>query len=382
LGDFVTFGLSEFQSGRLVKGYEYSFFVPSSVNKDWLWQDTRINSLLEEATRLIGELNAFSRYVPDVDLYIQMHVRKEANTSSRIEGTRTEMDEVVRSKDDIAPERRDDWVEVQNYIAAMNSSVTALDKLPLSNRLLKDAHQTLLTGVRGEQKLPGEFRTSQNWIGGASIKDAFYIPPSPDEVPELMSDLEKFWHNDQIEVPHLIRAALSHYQFETVHPFLDGNGRIGRLLITLYLIHAKVLARPCLYLSDYLERHKGQYFDSLTLVRQKSDLAQWIKFFLAAVIETANSGIETFQSILKVRDEVNHSLVSMNKTRAQNVQKLIQYLYSVPVVDVETVIRVVKVSKPAAYALVTELEKKGILKELTGRQRGKSYSFQRYLDLF
>ena len=197
--------LEDFKAGSYRQQFQYQSFTPASVNHVWNWEDPQINTLLESATRNLSELNAFSLLVPDVDLYIQMHIVKEANTSSRIEGTRTRMDEAIMDREQIDPEKRDDWQEVQNYIQAMNEALDELSRLPLSNRLLKKTHAILLQGVRGEHKMSGEFRRSQNWIGGTSLKDAVYIPPGHDEVSELMADLEKFWHNDQIEVPHLIR---------------------------------------------------------------------------------------------------------------------------------------------------------------------------------
>jgi len=208
-----------FQAGVWQPRYQYKSFEPVPVDHEWIWEDPTINTLLESANRALGELNAFSLIVPDIDLFIEMHIVKEAQTSSRIEGTQTGIDEALMSEDQIQPEKRDDWREVRNYIDAVNIAIAELKNLPLSNRLLKQTHEILLRGVRGEHKQPGEFRISQNWIGGSNLADAVFIPPHPDGVPALMGDLEQFWHNDKITVPHLIRVAISHYQFETTTRF-------------------------------------------------------------------------------------------------------------------------------------------------------------------
>ena len=373
--------LEDFKAGSYRQQFQYQSFTPTPVNHVWYWEDPEINTLLESATRNLSELNAFSLLVPDVDMYIQMHIVKEANTSSRIEGTRTQMDEAIMDQKQIDPEKRDDWQDVQNYIQAMTEALDELSRLPLSNRLLKKIHAILLQGVRGEHKMPGEFRRSQNWIGGNSLNEAIYIPPDHDEVTELMADLEKFWHNDEIQVPHLIRIAISHYQFETIHPFLDGNGRIGRLLITLYLVGNEFLNKPSLYLSDFFERNRVAYYDFLTAVRISDNLIQWIKFFLTAIIKTAEKGQQTFKDILNLRDEMAEKIVSLGR-KAENARKLILHLYRKPVLNVSTASKLLDLTPRAANALINDLERLDILKEITGFKRNRVYVFEEYLKLF
>ena len=373
--------IKDFKSGTLRQEYQYKSFIPEMINHTFTWDDPQINTMLEDATRALGELNAFTMIVPNVDIFIQMHITKEANTSSKIEGTKTEMDEVLIAKDQVDPEKRDDWQEVRNYIDAMNSAVKELETLPISNRLIKNIHAILLNSVRGEAKQPGEFRKSQNWIGGASLATAYFIPPHQDVVNELMSDLEKFLHNEEIFVPHLIKIAIAHYQFETIHPFLDGNGRIGRLLITLYLVSNGLLKKPSLYLSDFIERNKSVYYESLTRVRTDNDLIHWIKFFLEAVIVTANSGVKTFQDILSLKQEMDTIVVSFGK-KAHNASKLLEYLYQRPIISISDIIEPLEVSKPTANSLVKEFEEKGILKEITGYERNKLFAFDRYLSIY
>ena len=371
----------QFKAGKWLQQYQYKSFSPVTVNREWSWEDPKINTLLERASRALAELDAFTLIVPDVELFIQMHITKEANNSSRIEGTQTEMDEAVLDSSQLAPEKRDDWQEVQNYIQAINEAVDELQRLPLSNRLLKYTHSILMQGVRGEHKTPGEFRISQNWIGGSSLADAAFIPPHPSEVPDLMGELELFWHNEHVDVPELIRIAISHYQFETIHPFLDGNGRIGRLLIALYLVNKGLLRKPSLYLSDFFERNRASYYDALMRVRLSNDIVHWVKFFLSAVIETAGKGKKTFEGILALRQEMDALAFSYGK-RAENVQTLLKHLYRRPAVTATPAGEILQVSHQTASALLRKMVNDQMLIEITGYQRNRIFLFSRYVQLF
>lgn len=373
--------IEKFTSGVYKQQYQYKSFSPTLINQQWIWEDPLINTLLEKATQEISELNAFSYIVPNIDLFIAMHIAKEANTSSRIEGTQTNMEDAIKDFEQIAPEKRDDWHEVQNYIKATNYALDELKDLPISSRLIKKTHHLLMQSVRGQHKGPGDFRRSQNWIGGTNITNAVFIPPHHDEVEELMGDIESFLHNPNIHVPHLIRIAIAHYQFETVHPFQDGNGRIGRLLITLYLVSEKFLNKPSLYLSDYLEKNKGAYYDALTVVRSSNNLAHWIKFFLTAVIETAEKGKKTFQDILELKNETDRVVARMGQ-RAEKAQAVINRLYERPIITINAVKDMFGVSHQTASKLLKELENQKLITEITNRKKNKSYVFHGYLNLF
>jgi len=374
--------INDFISGTWQKGNKYKYFLPEKINHTFVWTDESINELLEKASLKLGELNSFSRFVPDTDMFIIMHIFKEAVVSSRIEGTRTNIEEALVEEKEITPERRDDWQEVNNYVKALNLAIEELATLPLSNRLIRNTHKVLLSSVRGEAKTPGEFRTSQNWIGGASINDAVFIPPSHIELPELMSDLELFLHNDTIKVPHLIRIAIAHYQFETIHPFLDGNGRIGRLLITLYLVSAGVLEKPLLYLSDFFEKNKSLYYDNLTLVRTKNDLGQWLKYFLVGVIETAEKGVSTLKKIVDLKADIEQNRMQSFGKRGKHGQLLLNSLFSKPILNVKDIQEITGLSPKAAYDLVEAFIETGILKETTGYQRNRVFIFEEYVKMF
>ena len=373
--------ISSFKSGKLQQRLEYKSFVPTLINEEWHLDNDAVALLLSQADQKLGELNAFSQLIPDVDFFIKMHVVKEGTKSSRIEGTQTNIDEAIQKEEFIQPEKKDDWQEVQNYVEAMNTAIAELQHLPLSNRLLKNAHKIILQGVRGKHKQPGEFRISQNWIGGNSLADAKFIPPHQEGVLEYMSDLEQFIHSDKTNLPHLIKIAILHYQFETIHPFLDGNGRIGRLLITLYLVSTGLLVKPTLYLSDFFEKNKEHYYDNLTIVRTKDDLVQWLKFFLEGIRVTAESSIQTFKEIIALRASVENKIIQLGKKQmlAKNV---LQYLYSQPITDMHSIAIATNVSVTSISRLLNDFIRLGILVELTGFKRNRIFAFEQYLKLF
>lgn len=374
--------IEQFKAGHYESGFNYKYFVPNNINDCWTWSDPSLNHLLEKAAVRLGELNSFSLLVPNIDLFLQLHVAKEAVISSRIEGTQTRMDEALLPEIEISPERRDDWQEVNNYIRAINSAISDLDTLPISSRLIKKTHKILLNSVRGEHKLPGEYRTSQNWIGGKSIADARFIPPSHQLVPDLMSDLEKFLNNDQIQMPALMRIAIAHYQFETIHPFLDGNGRIGRLLITLYLVKEGLLNKPLLYLSNFFENPKDLYYENLSGIRTKNDLLQWIKYFLVGVEQTASLAAASLSEIIRFKEDLESRIRSRYGRRATIGILLLHALLHNPFVKVEDVTQICNVSYKAANDLVKQMCDDKILVETTGQSRNRIFVFDAYLSLF
>lgn len=372
--------MNRFLSGREVNQGYYKSFQPEFINRDWQLSDMAVIQLLSRADRHLGRLDMYSEYV-NIDLFVRMHIAKEATQSSKIEGTQTNMEEAFLEREEVSQEKRDDWEEVQNYISAMNEAVQLLHRLPFSSRLIKQTHKILLQGVRGEHKLPGEYRTSQNWIGGATLNDAVFVPPVHTSIHELMSDLEKFANDELNPLPDLIKIAIIHYQFETIHPFLDGNGRVGRLLITLYLVEKGILKQPILYLSDFFERNRSLYYDNLMRARTHNDINQWLKFFLTGIIETAKKGVTTFDGIMQLQKILEDKLQTLGNRRV-NAKKVVEFLYTQPIIEVSKVSEIIEKSNVTAYKLLDDLENLKILKEVSGAQRNKLYIFNDYLDLF
>ena len=374
--------IADFKAGAFENRYEYQAFLPEPVCHEWVIADPELSDLLGRADRALGELNAFSQLIPDIDFFIKMHVAKEATQSSRIEGTQTNIEDAFKDAADLNPEQRDDWAEVQNYIRAINAAIAALEMLPLSSRLLRQTHAHLMAGVRGEHKRHGEFRVSQNWIG-VSLKNAAFVPPHHEHVAALMSDLEKFLHADGIFVHPLLRIAIAHYQFETIHPFLDGNGRLGRLLISLYLASSGLLHKPALYLSDYFERNKTAYVDHLMAVRQGNHLRAWLVFFLFGVEETARASAAVFRAVLALKQRIEREVLPRFSVRRQNnAHALMRQLYAKPVVDVKGAMMISGASTNTAAALIDDMVKFGVLTEVTGQRRNRLFIFNEYLDIF
>ncbi|QEC41879.1 Fic family protein [Pseudobacter ginsenosidimutans] len=374
--------IEKFKAGHFEKGMNYKYFVPSNINHFWVWEDGTINALLEKAYVKLGELNSYARLVPSTDLYIQLHVTKEAVESSKIEGTRTQIDEALLPEDEIQPERRSDWIEVNNYVRALYGAVRQLDKLPLSSRLLCQAHKILMNGVRGNNKLPGEYRTSQNWIGGATLSEAVFIPPAAHYVHPLIGDLENFLHNDDVEVPALIRIGIAHYQYETIHPFLDGNGRIGRLLIPLFLISTGILKKPLLYLSVYFEKNRSLYYENLRRVSERNELVNWLKFFLTGVIETATNGAKTLDAVLELKVGLEKEILTDIGRRQASGQKLLEHLFHNPVINIKKVEEVCQLSTKAANDLVRIFEERKWLVQENSSVRFRWFVFEPYISLF
>lgn len=360
---------------------EYKYYMPNFLPETVNFFDPKVALLLEEANQHLGELNAYARLVPNVDFFIKMHESKEATTSNKIEGTRTEIDEAMMNEENILPERRDDWLEVQNYIKAMRFAIQRLPEVPFATNLLRETHQILVSGVRGEHKSPGELRKTQNWIGGATIMDAHFVPPVPWELSSLMGDLDHYWNDKALNTPILIKAALSHYQFETVHPFLDGNGRLGRLMIILFLMEKQKLSKPILYLSDFFAKHRREYYDALDAVRFQNDLERWVKFFLVAVKETAQYSCATLQRILDLKANNDQKILQLGR-RAPNAAKLLDIMYGLPIIDARQVAVEMRLSTTSANTLLRELVEMGILHETTGFARNRLYEYSDYLNLF
>lgn len=374
------------RAGRYIKQPSgYRAFIPAPLPPDPPVQVTgELQALLSKADRALGRLDGSIQTLPDPDLFVYMYVRKEAVLSSQIEGTQSSLQDVLAAEAKVfAPDRPKDVDEVVNYVRAMNYGLNRLAELPVSVRLIREIHAELMRGVRGSHLTPGELRTSQNWIGpgGCTLNEATFIPPPPQEVPQQLGELEKFIHTDT-GLPLLIGIGLAHAQFETIHPFLDGNGRIGRLLITFLLCERKALLKPVLYLSHFFKRHRQEYYEQLQSVRDAGRWESWLKFFLRGIVEVSGQATETARRILALRETHRHAITENLGRAAGNGYRVLEHLYEHPIVSVNAVRSLIGTTYPAANNLVARMVDIGILRELTGQARNRRFIYESYTELF
>lgn len=361
----------------------YKAFIPKPLPPEPPIQyDEDLQFSLSKADRALARLDGLTTVLPNLELFIAMYVKKEAVLSSQIEGTQASLEGVLEFEANLTP--REDVREIKeviNYVKALNYGMERLEKLPMSLRLIKEIHRILIERARGSHRAPGEFRESQNWIGppGVSLSEAVFVPPPPDMVIPAMGELEKFIHTKD-NIPPLVKIALIHAQFETIHPFLDGNGRIGRLLITFYLFWKEILLRPLLYLSFFLKKHRSEYYDLLMRVRTEGAWEDWIKFFLKGVSETSEEAISTAREIIVLKENLITKLHE-NSISSVYAIKLIDLLFDTPLVGVPYVTEKLNMSKQSANELVKRFEKIDVLREITGKQRYKRYIFRDYIEI-
>lgn len=366
---------------RQPEGFEA--FLPDPLPPADLALDARLQALLSAADLAVGRLDGIIELVPDPDRFVLMYVRREAVLSSQIEGTHASLMEVLEheAEADLAPARMD-VREILNYVDAMQHGIRRLPELPLGRRLICEVHAVLMKDVRGGEpsKTPGEFRRSQNWIGGASPASARFVPPPHAVVGEAFGDLEKFLH-DPTPMPPLVKIGLAHAQFETIHPFLDGNGRTGRLLITFWLVEQRILTRPLLYPSLFFKKHRDEYVDRLQAIRDDGGWEDWLAFFLDGVAHAADEATHLARRIVALREHDRDRIAAGFGRRAANAQRLLDDLFRQPVVSAKTVERLLGVTQPTATRLVRDLEEMGLLREITGRQRYRVFAYTEYLEL-
>ncbi len=358
----------------------YKSFVPNPLPPALPIELTEdMIALLVKANSQLAVLEHVATRIPNVELFVSMYVRKEALMSSQIEGTQATLEDVLDPMLDANTNRN--VADVINYIKATEFAIERLQTLPLCNRLIKEAYAILMDGVRGQEKSPGEFRYSQNWIGGqgSTLKNARYIPPSPDDMLDAMSDLEKYINADD-ELDALVRAALIHYQFETIHPFLDGNGRVGRLLITLFLMEQKVLTTPALYISCFLKKNRVEYYDRMTEVRTKGNYEQWIKFFLQAILESAEDATATIDELIVLHD-ANVAVISKLGRAAKNTMLVFNYLESNPIIEIRKTAEALGITFNTTSSAVNRLVNEGILVQTSGNSRNRTFAYEAYLNI-
>lgn len=363
----------------------YRAFIPSPLPPDPSVRiEGELQALLSDADRALGRLDGSVLTLPNPDLFVLMYVRKEAVLSSQIEGTQSSLQDLLAAEAELnAEDIPRDVDEVINYVAAMKYGLKRLDELPVSVRLIKEIHAKLLAGVRGGRLTPGELRRSQNWIGpgGATLNEATFVPPPPELIQDALGELEAFLHDDD-QIPLLIKIGLAHVQFETIHPFLDGNGRVGRLLISFLLTERKVLHQPVLYLSHYFKRHRQEYYDHLQAVRDRGAWEEWLAFFLRGIISVSKEAADTARQILQLREKHRAAITAHLGRGAGNGHKVLESLFLKPIVSVHDVQRITKTTYPAANELVHRLVRHDIVVEVTGNARNRRFRYDAYVRLF
>jgi len=363
--------------------HNYKAFIPNPLPpKPQLNLDSETIEILSKANTAIGRLSGISEALPNPDLFVAMYVRKEAVLSSQIEGTESSLEDVLEYESENRPKTLpNDVVEVVNYVKAINYGLKRINDLPLSLRLIKEIHAELMQGVRGGDKTPGEFRKTQNWLGskGCTLNNARFIPPPPHEMIQVLGELEKYMHF-KFSYPLLIECGLIHFQFETIHPFLDGNGRIGRLLITFFLCHKEILRKPLLYLSHYFKQNRVEYYDKLMAVREEGDFESWIKFFLQGIANVAEEACETSNKIIDLKKKDKNKIIESYKETSK-VAIFHEKLFDKPVVSINDIAKIMNTTFPTASDICMKLVEADMLKEITGKERNKLFAYKKYLDI-
>ena len=373
--------IGQYLKASAVGGETYNTYIPAPLPPNPPLNMEELYPLLDRANTALGRLDGMSMILPDASLFLYMYIRKEAVLSSQIEGTQSSLSDLLLFETDEAPGvPMDDVTEVSYYVTAINYGLERLKELPLSLRLLREIHAVLMSNARGGHKQPGEFRTSQNWIGGTRPSNALFVPPPPERLMDTLDAFEKFLHDETVKLPALIKAALSHVQFETIHPFLDGNGRLGRLLITFMLCNEGILKEPLLYLSLYFKTHRQAYYDHLQSVRTTGDWEGWIRFFLTGVAEVATQATTTAQAILALFDK-HRAVIAASGKSTSTLLAIHGYLQRHPVTNSTRIREACNISLPTALRALAVLQSLGIIREITGKERHKVFVYQTYIDI-
>jgi len=374
--------IGKYVKSSIVSGESFNSYIPSNLPPEPPIDLSEIYPLLDKANTALGRLDGISLVLPDPALFLYMYVRKEAVLSSQIEGTQSSLSDLLLFENNGQSSNNlfDDVTEVSSYVAAMNYSIERLEKLPLSLRLIKEAHEKLMNNSRGNNKNPGEFRTSQNWIGGSRPGNALFVPPPAEKLMDCLDNFEKFLHDEKVKMPILIRAAIAHVQFETIHPFLDGNGRIGRLLITLMLCNDGILKQPSLYLSLYFKANRQEYYNHLQNIRETGDFESWIKFFLTGVEKTSNGAVTTAKNIINLFNQ-DSNLIETSDKCTPAILAIYKYLQKSPITNTGKIKEECKISLPTIIRNMENLEYLGIVEEVTKKERHKIFVYKKYLEI-